>query len=115
MIRRAAITLCPVSSFLPDYNDPYNYLESFQSDHSMNRTGWRDEIYDQLLEQARGETEEEKRMELLHQAEARLLEEMPIFPLYYYNSVVIQKPGVKNILRHTVGPNDYRFVKSPAE
>lgn len=99
------------SSFLPDYNDPYNYLESFQSDHSMNRTGWRDEIYDQLLEQARGETEEEKRMELLHQAEARLLEEMPIFPLYYYNSVVIQKPGVKNILRHIVGPNDYRFAK----
>jgi len=28
------------SSFLPDYNDPYNYLESFQTGHSMNRTGW---------------------------------------------------------------------------
>ena len=40
------------SSFLPDYNDPYNYLESFQTGHSMNRTGWSNEKYDELLEKS---------------------------------------------------------------
>ncbi|PTX64938.1 dipeptide transport system substrate-binding protein [Melghirimyces profundicolus] len=99
------------SSFLPDYNDPYNYLESFQTDHPMNRTGWSDKEYDKLLSQARNETDEDKRMEVLHKAEERLFEEMPLFPIYYYNTIVLQQPEVKNVLRHTVGPNDYRFTE----
>lgn len=99
------------SSFLPDYNDPYNYLESFQTGHSMNRTGWSDPEYDKLLKQARLETDENKRIKLLHQAEERLLEEMPLFPLYYYNNIILQHPEVKNVIRHIVGPNDYRFVQ----
>ncbi len=109
--RRSGNFIIARSSFLPDYNDPYNYLESFQSDHSMNQTGWKDKKYDQLIEKARGETEDAKRMEYFHQAEKRLFEEMPLFPIYYYNSVVLKQPNVKNILRHTVGPNDYRWVE----
>ncbi|MFD1406800.1 peptide ABC transporter substrate-binding protein [Kroppenstedtia eburnea] len=109
--RRSGNFIIARSSFLPDYNDPYNYLESFQSDHSMNQTGWKDKKYDQLLEKARGETEDAKRMEYLHQAEKRLFEGMPLFPIYYYNNVILEQPDVKNVLRHTVGPNDYRFAE----
>lgn len=99
------------SSFLPDYNDPYNYLESFQTGHPMNRTGWSDKEYDKLLKKAQVESDDTKRMEYLHQAEKRLLEGMPLFPIYYYNSIVLEQPNVKNVLRHTVGPNDYRFTE----
>ncbi|GGA35987.1 dipeptide-binding protein DppE [Kroppenstedtia guangzhouensis] len=109
--RRSGNFIIARSSFLPDYNDPYNYLESFQSDHSMNQTGWSDKKYDQLLKKALGETDDAKRMEYLHQAEERLFEGMPLFPIYYYNNVILEQPDVKNVLRHTVGPNDYRFVE----
>lgn len=98
------------SSFLPDYNDPYNYLESFQTNHSMNRTGWSNPQYDALLKKAFVEPDDAKRMAYLHQAEKILFDEMPIFPLYYYNKVYVQKDYVKNIIRHPVGPNDYRFT-----
>lgn len=98
------------SSFLPDYNDPYNYLESFQTDHSMNRTGWSNPQYDALVKKAFAEPDETKRLEYLHQAEKILFDEMPIFPLYYYNQVHVQKDYVKNIIRHPVGPSDYRFT-----
>nr|WP_107727687.1 peptide ABC transporter substrate-binding protein [Desmospora activa] len=99
------------STILPDYNDPYNYLESFTTDHPMNRTGWSDKKYDQLLQQANGENDEAKRMDLLHQAEERLLEEVPMFPLFYYNNVILEQENVKGVLRHNVGPNDYKNVE----
>jgi len=98
------------SSFLPDYNDPYNYLESFQTDHPMNRTGWSNPQYDALVKKAFSEPDDTKRLEYLHQAEKILFDEMPIFPLYYYNQVHVQKDYVKNIIRHPVGPSDYRFT-----
>ncbi|GGE14976.1 dipeptide-binding protein DppE [Marinithermofilum abyssi] len=98
------------STFLPDYNDPYNYLESFQTDHPTNRTGWSNKKYDELLKKAGAETDESKRIQLLHEAEKILMKEMPIIPLYYYNDVYMQKPEVKHVLRHTVGPNDYKYV-----
>lgn len=96
------------SSFLPDYNDPYNYLESFQTDHPMNRTGWSNERYDGLLEKAADAKNEEERVKLLQEAEELLLEEMPMFPLYYYNQVIVETPKLKNVLRHPVGPPDYK-------
>lgn len=98
------------SSFIADYNDPYNYLESFQTGHSMNQTGWSNKKYDELLKKAFVEADDHRRMEHLYEAEKLLFEEMPIFPLYYYNSRIMQKEEVSNVLRHPVGPNDYRFV-----
>ncbi|MFC4076683.1 peptide ABC transporter substrate-binding protein [Salinithrix halophila] len=98
------------SSFLPDYNDPYNYLESFQTGHPMNQTGWSDKEYDTLLKSAYKEVDESKRMQTLHRAEEVLMEQMPICPLYFYSDITMQKPEVKNILNHPVGPNDYRYT-----
>ncbi|WP_169713595.1 peptide ABC transporter substrate-binding protein [Paludifilum halophilum] len=99
------------SSFLADYNDPYNYLESFQTDHPVNRTNWSDEKYDELLEKAYQEKDEIQRLDYLHQAEEILIEEAPIFPVYYYNDLILEKPKVKHLIRHQVGPNDYTFVE----
>ena len=98
------------SSFIADYNDPYNYLESFQTDHSMNQTGWSNKKYDELLKKAFEEADDHKRVEYLYEAEKLLFDEMPIYTLYYYNSRVMQKEEVKNVIRHPVGPNDYRLV-----
>lgn len=99
------------STILPDYNDPYNYLESFTTNHPMNRTGWSDKKYDQLLKDASGENDEAKRMELLHQAEELLLEEVPMFPLFYYNTVILEQENVKGVIRHIVGQNDYKYAE----
>lgn len=91
------------SSFLADYGDPINFLESFQTGHSMNRTGWNSEEYDSLIQQAKEETDEAKRFELMHEAEALLFEEMPIFPIHFYNQVYLQNEDVSGIVRHPVG------------
>ncbi len=91
------------SSFLADYADPINFLESFQTGHSMNRTGWSNDEFDSLIEQAKNETDEEKRFELMHEAESILFDEMPIFPIHFYNHVYLQSEDVTGIVRHPVG------------
>ncbi|GGC90701.1 dipeptide-binding protein DppE [Thalassobacillus devorans] len=91
------------SSFLADYADPINFLESFTTDSSMNRTGWSNEEYDKLIQQAKSEADEEQRFEYMYEAEKILFEEMPLFPIHFYNQVVLQKDEVENIVRHPVG------------
>lgn len=91
------------SSFLADYSDPVNFLENFQTGHSMNRTGWTNAEYDQLIKDSKNESDEAKRFELLYKAEKILFEEAPIIPLHFYNQVYLQNEDVSGIVRHPVG------------
>ncbi|MGE8205090.1 peptide ABC transporter substrate-binding protein [Heyndrickxia sp. NPDC080065] len=91
------------SSFLADYADPINFLENFTTGLAMNRTGWSNKKYDQLIKDAKNEADENKRFEIMHEAEKLLFDEMPLFPLYFYNQVTLQKDNVKGIVRHPVG------------
>lgn len=91
------------SSFLADYADPVNFLESFVTDSSMNRTGWSNEKYDELIANAKNEADEEKRYEYLYEAEQVLFDELPLFPIHFYNQVGLQKPEVSGVVRHPVG------------
>lgn len=91
------------SSFLADFADPINYLEGFQTGNAMNRTGWSNKEYDQLIRDAFKEADEAKRFEMMHRAEEILLEEAPFFTLYFYNQAYLQKPEVTDIVRHPVG------------
>lgn len=99
------------SSFLADYNDAYNYLESFQTGHPMNRTNWSNGQFDSLLKKASQTSGADLRDQYLHQAEEILFEEMPVFPLYYYNTAFIEQPGIEGIIRHPVGPKDYTTAR----
>lgn len=90
-------------SFLADYGDPINFLENFQTGHSMNRTGWSNTEFDNLIKQAKAENDEAKRFELMHQAEQILFEEMPIFPIHFYNQVYLEADNVTGVVRHPVG------------
>ncbi|MFS0689475.1 peptide ABC transporter substrate-binding protein [Sporosarcina sp. 179-K 8C2 HS] len=98
------------SSFLHDYADPVNALESFITGSSMNRTTWSNADYDKLIADIKNETDENKRWELLKQADTLLMDEMPVFPLYFYNSTSLEKPGVSGILRHPVGYVDLKYA-----
>ncbi|MBU8772802.1 peptide ABC transporter substrate-binding protein [Cytobacillus oceanisediminis] len=98
------------SSFLADYADPINFLENFQTGHSMNRTGWSNEKYDQLIKDAKNEADEAKRFELMYEAERILFEEMPIIPIHFYNQVYLYNDAVSGIVRHPVGYMELKWA-----
>ena len=99
------------SSFINDYNDPVNFLESFITDSYMNRTGFSSPEYDELIAKGKSEVDEEKRWEYLYEAEKMLADEMIAAPLRYYNTVVLEADGVEGILRHPVGYFDLKYAE----
>ena len=98
------------SSFLHDYADPVNALESFITDSSMNRTQWSNAEFDQLIADAKTETDSQARWDMLIEAEKILMDEMPIFPIHFYNQVQLEKEGIEGILRHPVGYMDLKYA-----
>ena len=70
-----------VTSWIGDFADPLAFLELFRGASTMNESGWKNDLFDSLLEQAAtaGDTE---RLNLLGQAENILLDEGMVLPLY---------------------------------
>lgn len=75
---------------------PYSFLRTMFSYSPNNETGFNDPEYDALLEQSANTMDQEKRFELVRQAETRLLDAEPVIPLYWYTNVFLIDPRVKN-------------------
>ncbi len=84
--------------WIAQYNDPMNILERFKSqDNAKNYSGWEDPLFSLLLERSSLETGA-ARLNTLLQAEERLVEEMPVIPLYHLNASYLKKSYVKNLI-----------------
>ncbi len=72
------------AGWIGDYEDPNTFLDTLRPNRGNNKTGWENQDYDLLIEQANSENNQDVRYELLRQAENILIDEMPIIPLYTY-------------------------------
>ncbi|MFO7287934.1 MAG: peptide ABC transporter substrate-binding protein [Gammaproteobacteria bacterium] len=92
------------AGWIGDYNDPYTFAEIAHSKSELNDFGYDNPEYDRLLALAAAETDLEKRAEILKQAERRLLDDMPLIPLYFYVTAKMVQPWVQgyeaNIMDH---------------
>jgi len=71
--------------WIADYADPATFLELFVGNSTLNNTFYDRPAFDQILSAAQL-TDGRARMNLLHEAERMLLQDMPVIPLYYYVS-----------------------------
>ncbi len=76
-----------------DYVDPLTFLGLWQSEAGNNLAGWQNERYDGLL--VSSAQAGEQRMKVLADAEAVLLGELPILPLYFGATQYLKDPRVK--------------------
>jgi oligopeptide transport system substrate-binding protein len=75
-----------------DYPDPDDFLGASQ----MRRwTGWRDEAYLGLLEEARSIADQSKRMRVFDQADRLMINKAAIVPVAYHRQHLLLKPWVK--------------------
>ncbi len=85
-------------SWIADYPDPQNFLEVlFGQRGQYNYTGYRDAEFEQLLAQAKAETDEQRRGELYRQAEQRLLAAHVVVPLDHTIDFSVVKPYVQDL------------------
>lgn len=96
------------AGWIGDYNDAYNFLEILHSESGLNDSGWSNARYDELLAQASQENDRARRAQLMRQAEAIILEELPVIPIYFYVTKRLVKPWVGGYQPHIM---DYIYTK----
>jgi oligopeptide transport system substrate-binding protein len=63
------------------YNDPYDVLSIFKSDYDQVKTGWSNKQFDELIDKAGVEMDENVRIKYYKDAEKILLNDAPVCPL----------------------------------
>jgi oligopeptide transport system substrate-binding protein len=72
------------ASWLADYDDAYSFLQVLKTGFGINLPRYSSAAYDALLECAGSEVDAGRRATDLEAAEARMLEDQPLIPLYFY-------------------------------
>jgi oligopeptide transport system substrate-binding protein len=84
------------SGLIIDPYDPYQYLRTFKSDSGFNDTNWSNPEYDSIIEAARALPDRSQRFALYQKAEAILLRDMPIIPIYFYTRHYLIREQVRD-------------------
>ena len=81
-------------SWFGDYDDPTTFTDLFRSDSDQNLPAYANPDYDDALDRAAGSAESGDRPAEIAAAEAMLLDDYPIIPLYFYVSKHLVDPRV---------------------
>ncbi|WPC37244.1 peptide ABC transporter substrate-binding protein [Brachyspira hyodysenteriae] len=93
-----------------DYHDPMTMLDVMVSYGGVNHSGFSNAQYDNLITEAKTiYTNNGLRMENMKKAEAILLDEMPIIPLYYRSDSFIVSPNLKDLVLNPFGRHRFNY------
>jgi oligopeptide transport system substrate-binding protein len=99
-----------------DYPDPDNFIKLFASYSPQNYSRWKNSRYDQLLEQAAREMNEQKRVRLYNEAQRILCEtDVPIVPLFNTAESTVLNPRYTGLEYNSMGRLVLRNVKARSE
>ena len=76
-----------------DYRDPTTFLDMLRTTDGNNDMKYANPAYDALLQQAADELDPAARMALLADAEALMLRDQPLMPLYGYTNLELFDPA----------------------
>jgi oligopeptide transport system substrate-binding protein len=97
--------------WIGDYVDPNNFLDLFLSAGGNNNTGFSDPTYDELIAKTAPQAKtQEARFAAFFAAETRLMEQMPIIPIYTYTSKHLQHPSVCGMPSNLMDSLNLRYV-----
>ncbi len=99
------------AGWIGDYNDPNTFLDLLTSSSGNNHTGWRNSEYDSLIAQAGRTLDPVQRYEYFQRAEAILVDELPIIPIYFYVRAFLKQPSVQNWHPNILDQHPYKFVR----
>ena len=98
------------ASWIGDYLDPSTFTDKYLSTSGNNDSGWINMQYDRLCDEAARATDNAVRLEKLRQAEAILLAEQPIIPVYHYVNADLRRANVKGIRENPRNNVNFRDV-----
>lgn len=104
-----------MSGWVPDYSDPYAYLELFESDNAYNYINYHSDEFDGYIRKSK-ETTGKERMDNLFNAEKTLLEDGAVIPQQLREVHYLVADGVTGLEGYFVGFNfSYLYLDKNAE
>lgn len=98
------------AGWIGDYQDPSTFLDCFTTDSGNNETGWSNLEYDKLCKAASDIGDQSARFAYFQKAEAILMDEMPIIPIYFYTLPRMIRPSVKGFYPNLLDQHNYKYV-----
>lgn len=96
--------------WIGDFIDPYTFLELGLSTSGNNRSNWENLQYDNMIRGANQESDGEKRLEMLREAEKIISDEQPMMPLFIYTRTHIKKPYLKGFWFDYQGHHLWKYM-----
>lgn len=96
-----------------DYNDPINFLNLFKSDSPNNYGSYSNNTYNQYIDIASTNKDNNIRMKAMHDAENILMNDNAIIPIYFYSEALLVSPKLKGVEYDSQGL--YRFFNAYLE
>ena len=92
------------NGWIADYNDAMSFLDMWLTGGGNNDAQYSNENFDNLIAQARTETDAAKRMELLHQAEDQIIgTDHALCPIYFYTQKYLLADDIQGMYYTPLG------------
>ena len=92
------------NGWISDYNDPVSFLDMWVTGGGNNDAQYSNPDYDNLIAQAKAESDPAARMKLLHQAEDILVgQDYVVDPLYFYTQKYMLRDGIEGMYYTPLG------------
>jgi len=92
------------NGWISDYNDPVSFLDMWVTGGGNNDAQYANPDYDNLISQAKAESDPAARMKLLHQAEDILVgQDYVVDPLYFYTQKYMLRDGIEGMYYTPLG------------
>jgi oligopeptide transport system substrate-binding protein len=98
-------------AWVGDYDHPAAFADIFRSTSPQNLPGYENERYDELLAEAESTVEPGEQMRLYAAAEAVMLEDAPIAPLYFYVSKHLVSASIDGYESNVFDRHPSRFLR----
>lgn len=100
-----------LGSWYADFRDPINFLDIFRTkQNTTNLTNWENPQYSELLAQSARESDPQKRLKILNSAEALLIHEMPVAPLYFGAFNYVKSERLVGVYFSDLGTLDFTYA-----
>jgi len=93
-----------------DYMDPFTFSNLFSTPTGDNGSGWWDQRYSDMLNEANRTLDKQRRYELMAKAEKFLLDAQPIIPIETSATNWVKKPYVKGMYPNAGSLFPWKFV-----
>jgi len=100
------------AGWIADYNDPQNFLFMVESDNDgFNYAKYDNPEYDALMDEAAATTDLDARAEILKQAEALFMRDLPFIPIYFYVNLELVSENIEGWEQNVQGRHRSQYVR----